>query len=853
MATLVSSSVACEGGSAVRVGNAYGHFSPDGLEFHITHPRPPRPWANVIANKRFGIVVSHSGSGFTWVDNSQLAVITRWQQDLALDSSGKFLYVVDADSGECWSLSPAPTWPVYEQYSCIHGLGYTTFHTRISGIEARWTLFCHADQTVELWRVELTNHTDKLRRLELTAMLEWCCGVAPSPRREFHRLFLATEFCSERRAIYAQNYMWEVPSERYGHWNTDFPYVAALAATEPILSAQGDKTEFFGRYGDPRRPSALRADLWKPLFGRHEDAIAVLRSAVELRPGQRRDLGYALAVDNTRAGVDALLDRLLSPAAMDQALAEVRRGWRERLAAHRIQTPEPSLNYLVNDWVRYQAISGRLWGRCGYYQQSGAFGFRDQLQDSQVWLTIEPARCREQINLHAAHQFADGSVYHWWHPLSEQGHVTKMTDDLLWLAFVTANYIRETGSLDILRDTAPFLDDGRPHSVLDHVQRAFERVFQRTSPRGLPYIGAGDWNDGLSAVGLQERGESVWLGHFLVGLLADWAEIYRRAASDPGIVGDAGIAGELRVGPAPQPGRRGGAPAHALPEGPGHVLTRRAAEFEKRRAALIAAINRHGWDGEWYIRGTLDDGRPFGTRSDTAGRIFLNAQTWAVLNDVAPPDRAQRCMAAVREHLVSEAGALLLAPAYRQPVREVGYITRYAPGLRENGGVYSHAATWAIAAACKVRDADLAGTLLSAMNPALKDPERYWAEPYVLPGNVDGPDSPHHGRAGWTWYTGSAAWLHRVVTQWVLGVQPEWDGLRIAPCLPTGWRRAEMTRPYRGCTYRIRIERADVATLAGWPDERLALVSLDGGVLAENFVPAPEERGRQYEVHVLTR
>ncbi|MGZ8792466.1 MAG: GH36-type glycosyl hydrolase domain-containing protein, partial [Thermoanaerobaculia bacterium] len=449
-----------------------------------------------------------------------------------------------------------------------------------------------------------------------------------------------------------------------------------------------------------------------------------------------------------------------------RALEEVTAGWLARLASHRMETPDPSFDAVVNDWARYQAIAARLWARCGYYQQSGAFGFRDQLQDSQVWLTIEPERCREQIRLHAGHQFRDGSVHHWWHPLTGQGLVTTMTDDLLWLAFVSANYVKETGDFSILGDEAPFLDDEEPATLMEHVQRAFWRVFSRTSARGIPLIGAGDWNDGLSAMGLLEKGESVWLGHFLAGLLADWREIFRRSGDDA-----------------------------------------RAEEFAARRVALVAALNAHGWDGGWYRRGTLDDGTLLGSAENRVGRIFLNAQTWAILNDVAPPDRAAACLAAVKEHLVTEAGALLLAPAFDEPVPGIGYITRYGPGLRENGGVYTHAATWAIAAAAKVKDHALVGRLLEAIDPTNKDPERYWAEPYVLPGNVDGPDSPLNGRAGWTWYTGSAAWLHRVVAEWVLGVRPTWEGLLVDPCLPPQWERARVVRPWRGKTVEIEVTR----------------------------------------------
>lgn len=772
----------------------YGAFSEDGSEYAIADPGTPRPWANVIANPRMGLAVSQSGSGFTWIDNSQLAVLTAWQQDLCQDTSGKFLYLRDADSGALWSLSPAPTWAPLEFYRCRHGLGYTVFETLAHGVAATWTLFVHAEETVELWLVELEERSGRPRTLELTAALEWCMGVAPAPRREFHKLFLETVLDEGHGVILARSRMWDVANRRFGHWNTDFPYVAAFACSEKPRHATGDKAAFLGRYGTWRAPAALAAAEWPARFGRHQDPVAAMRFPLSLAARGTRSLAFALAAGPEAEGALALA---LSQGPLESAtaaLADVRESWTTRLKEHRMETPEAGLDPLINDWVRYQAISARLWGRCGYYQQSGAFGFRDQLQDAQVWLTIAPERCREQIRLHAAHQFRDGSVYHWWHPLTEQGHITRMTDDLLWLAFVMGSYLRETGRFDLLDDRVPFLDE--PEAPLrEHVERAFARVHARTSPRGIPFIGAGDWNDGLSACGLEERGESVWLAMFLAGLLAEWAEIARRS-------GD-GETARTRV---------------------------------QRREALVAAVNAHAWDGAWYVRGTLDDGSVFGSSGNRTGRIFLNAQIWAVLSEVAPPERAAACMAAVKEHLVSEAGALLLAPAYDEPDERIGYITRYAPGLRENGGVYTHAAIWALAAACKVKDGALAGALLRALNPGNKDPDRYWAEPYVLPGNVDGPDSPLHGRAGWTWYTGSAAWLHRVVAEWVLGVRPTWEGLLLEPCLPPEWPRASMVRPWRGATYRIDVVREGPSDVA-----------------AGTVLPPPRAPGEVHHVRVSTR
>ncbi|MGH7555773.1 MAG: GH36-type glycosyl hydrolase domain-containing protein, partial [Longimicrobiales bacterium] len=537
-----------------------------------------------------------------------------------------------------------------------------------------------------MWIVRLENKGSAARSLDLTGYLEWCCGVTPAPRREFHKLFIETDFDSARNAIFGWNRMWDVGSKEWGHWNSDFPYVSAFGTTGKVAAAEGDKAEFLGRYGSVRAPVALGRAQWRGLFGAHYDPIAAMRVSVELAPGEAKSIGFAIAVDSSRDDAATLLRRWPDVAAMERALEESKRSWIERLAAHRIETPDARFNSLVNDWVRYQAISARIWGRAGYYQQSGAYGFRDQLQDSQVWLTIDPPRTRQQMNLHAAHQFDDGSVYHWWHPLSEQGHVTQMTDDLLWMSFVIPNYIRETGDFSILDDRAPFVDETNPAPLEEHVRRAFERVFRRTSARGIPYIGAGDWNDGLSAAGLQEKGESMWLAHFLAGCLGEWSEIHRRS-------GRAAF----------------------------------AADYCRRRNELVKAINEHGWDGQWYWRATLDDGTRIGSAANRVGRIYLNAQTWAVLNDIAPADRAAACMNAVRKYLISDAGALLLAPAYDEPDERIGYITRYARGLRENGGVYTHAATWAIAAAAKMKDAALVEQLLVAIDPTNKDPERYWA------------------------------------------------------------------------------------------------------------------------------
>jgi hypothetical protein len=410
----------------------------------ITDPRTPRPWSNVIANARVGLAVAQTGSGFSWIDNSQLAVLVRWQQDLAEDRSGRFLYLRDDEDGAIWSLAPAPCWPAYDAFACRHGLGYTTFECEHHGVRARWTLAVDAEETVELWRLRLEDTSGRPRRLSLVPFLEWNLGTSPAPRREFQKLFLETAF--DGGAISA--------AATCGTCRRS----AGGTGTAPSLrlrlrggAAGGDGGRGQGVVPRPlwrwRRPAALAGGEWPALFGRHHDPIAALRCAVDLAPGGRFDGGFVLATAEDSAAARALATRFAGAEAIDAAIAGATARWRERLASHRIETPQPELDGLANDWLRYQAISARIFGRAGYYQQSGAYGFRDQLQDSQVWLTIDPPRCRAQIALHAAHQFADGSVYHWWHPLSEQGHVTRMTDDLLWLAFVTVSFLKETRRL----------------------------------------------------------------------------------------------------------------------------------------------------------------------------------------------------------------------------------------------------------------------------------------------------------------------------------------------------------------------------------------------------------------------
>lgn len=783
--------------------NAYGQFDPSGKAFTITDPQTPTPWVNIVCNGRYGFIVSQGGGGFSWLDNSQLNVLTRWEMDLARDQHGKFLFLSDLDSGHIWSAAPAPCRPRYDAYSCEHTQGRTRFTTECNGVRTVWTMSVAPDDAVELWTVEITNLRASKRRLRIASYLDWCCGVAPDTKREFHRLFFTTRHDPARRAIFAGKNMWDVPPRHEAeHWNRPWPYIAAHAVGGARFDrdlALADKAAFFGRYADTARPAAMSSDAaFHPdvtAFGRFGDAAAALGGDLTLGPGENVKLHFTLAIAENAETLEQLLDKYSATESVEEAIDRTVTGWEAMLFPTRVGTLAPDVDLLCNHWLPYQAISGRLWGRTGYYQQSGAFGFRDQLQDSQVWLTLDPKRCLEQIMLHAAHQFADGSVYHWWHPLVETGLRTACSDDYLWLPYILSAYIKETGDAGALERTAPFVDNPAPATLLEHCRRAIAKSFSRLSSRGLPHIGSCDWNDGLSAVGVKERGESVWLAMFLIQLLEEFGECCSRAGK-----------------------------------------TDLAAEYAGKRSALIEAVNAHGWDGSWFRGATLDSGEWIGTHTNPAGRIFLNCQTWAVLSECTSPDRLASAWDSVKQYLVTEWGPLLLAPAYTEPRADIGYITRYSPGSRENGGVYMHAATWALAAACKVRDVETTGRIWKSISPPLRgaDAEGYRAEPYVTPGNVDGPLSDTPGKAGWTWYTGSAAWLRKVALDWMLGIRAAWGGLEIDPCPPPELGIVNVTRLWRGRSVRVRFDsrsfdpnRQPVLTINGVATDRSILTEED--------------------------
>jgi cellobiose phosphorylase len=745
----------------------YGHFSDDGNEYIINTHQTPKPWVNVISNGNYGFVISQAGGGFSWLTHSEFNRLNRWHQDLVQDYWGKYFYVKNEDTGEVWS----PTWmPVKTEldfYQVRYGFGYAKFESEYKGIRILLTVFVPMDDQIEIWNFQIQNKKSSRTKLSVYSYFEWCLGSSSDHHREFHKTFLETEFHPELNCMTATKRLWEIPLSKRGHWNIQYPYRGFIACSKTITDYDGDKESFIGRYGSIEKPNGIKSDALGKKLGKWNDSVAVVKTQVELNPNEADEINFFIGIKKNLNEIKKTIKKYQEPAKIHSALDEVKNSWLEKFDRLTVNTSDEALNLMVNKWLKYQAICGRLWARTAYYQQSGAFGFRDQLQDSLVFLPIDPSLTKKQIRLHAAHQFKDGTVLHWWHPITETGLPTKMTDDLLWLPFVVSHYITETGDYQILKLKEPYYDDEKNKAtIFDHCTAAIDRVLKRFSKRGLPLIGSGDWNDGLSAVGLNMKGESIWLAEFLFLILNEFSILCNE-------IGNKNL----------------------------------SVKYLKKANELKKAFDRYAWDGQWFYRATKDNGEKIGSKKNKEGKIYLNAQTWSVISGIADEDKQLRAMDSVTKLLLKKNGTLLLQPAYTKPDEMIGYLTRYAPGRRENGGVYSHAATWSIWAYSLLKQNKNSYEAFRRLCPVYNgmNPDEYNAEPYVTPGNIDGPDSPNYGMGGWTWYTGSAAWFQKVIVDWILGIRATESGLLIDPCIPEEWKEYSVTRIFRNTSYNISV------------------------------------------------
>ena len=783
----------------------YGYFSEDGREYIVTTPLTPRPWSNVISNGDYGLIVSQTGSGYSWRGNAGQNRITRSFQDLVKDNWGKYLYLRDLDRQIFWSATYQPVRRVADFYQVTHGIGYSRFTQRVEGIRSELTVFVAADAPLEVFALTLTNESDETRHLDVTSYAEWLLGFAPDEHREFHKLFIETWAEPEQRAVFARKYLWGFPDDKGRYNNINWPYIAFMAVSEPLKSFDCDKESFLGLYGSEAHPQAMQQPRLAGRSGRFGDAIAALQVEVALAPGESRSLVFTLgAAEDGKEDPRALIERYTSPQQAETALQEVNTLWSRFLDGEQVETPDEALNFMTNYWLKYQAISGRLWGKLGPYQVSAGYGFRDQLQDCQIFLVSKPEYAQRQILMHAAQQFIEGDVLHWWFTIRGGGPRTNCSDDLLWLPFILDSYLKETADYAILDEQVPYLN-APAESLYQHCKRAIERAFSRFSPRGIPLMGDHDWNDGLNAIGTLLKGESFWVAEFLYAILGNFIPLAKRQNDE--------------------------------------AFAQKCADV---RQSLKTAFERFGWDGEWYLQATTDDGLPVGSRENDEGKIFLMPNIWAVISDIAEPERAAQAMQSVTKYLLKDYGTLLNFPAFTRPRPDIGYVTRYAPGLRENGGVYTHAATWSVWAYALLGEAELAYEAYRRICPPNRsaDIDVYKAEPYVTPGNIDGTQSEYYGRGGWTWYTGSAQWLHRVATHWILGIRPQEDGLLVDPSIPPTWTGYRVRRTFRGAVYQIEVQNPEGVSRG------VKSITVDGVPLQSQVIPVFGD-GKTHHVNVL--
>jgi cyclic beta-1,2-glucan synthetase len=759
--------------------NSLGGFTPDGHEYAIylgPDTNTPAPWVNVIANPNFGTLVSETGSGFTWYGNSQRNRLTGWSNDPVLDPASEALYIRDEESGIFWSPTAAP---IREKtaYRARHGAGYSVFEHNSHGIEQELTVFVPVDesggQPIKLQRLRLTNATSRRRRLSVTYYVELTLGE----NRETSQMHVMTNWDDEARALLAQNRYHPEYGER----------VAFVSITPQADSYGGDRSAFIGRNRSLANPAAMELTQLSKRTGAGLDPCGVLRVTLEIAPGERCDITCMLGQAGSVAEARQLVLNYQEEQALEEALDQTRGWWDELLGTIEVHTPELSADLLINRWLQYQSLSCRIWGRSAFYQSGGAFGFRDQLQDVMAFLFARPGLARNQILLAASRQFKEGDVQHWWHEPAGAGIRSRISDDLLWLPYVVAYYVRTTGDVDILTEEVPFLnapplaDDqyevfSTPEvtferaTIFEHCRRAVSRGLT-IGPHGLPLIGTGDWNDGMNLVGAGGKGESVWLAWFLCELLQGMAEL------------------------------------SSLLQQPELSRT-----YQGDRSALIQRVEKAGWDGEWYLRGTFDDGTPLGSAVNREARIDSLPQSWAWLSGAADPGRADQALESAWQHLVRqrEGLVLLFEPPFDTSVPSPGYIKGYPPGVRENGGQYTHAALWMAMAMARKGDGERAVQLLRMLNPIehARDAETVWhygVEPYVvaadvyrLPGRI--------GHGGWSWYTGSAAWMYRAWVEEVLGLQIRSGQMRVNPVIPGSWPGFSLSYRHGESIYAIRVE-----------------------------------------------
>jgi cyclic beta-1,2-glucan synthetase len=791
--------------------NGSGGFSPDGKEYVIVtdnKSKTPAPWVNVIANPNFGTVVSESGSAYTWTENAHELRLTSWSNDPVSDTSGEAFFIRDEETGHFWStaLLPAGT---KSPYITRHGFGYSIFEHIEDGIHTEMTVYVDIESTIKFIVLKIRNQSGRSRKLSATGYTEWVLG----DNRMKTAMHIHTEIDPDSGALFAKN-----------HYSTEFNNRVAFFDVDYLKKTfTGDRTEFMGRNGTLKNPDAMSRIKLSGKVGLALDPCAAIQVPFIVEDGEEQEIIFRLGAGKDAGEASAIAKQFRGAEAAGEALEKIKKYWADTIDALQVETPDKAINLIANGWLTYQTLSSRLWGRSGFYQSGGAFGFRDQLQDVMSLLHTRPELAREQILLCASRQFKEGDVQHWWHPPVGRGVRTRISDDYLWLPFVTAYYVKYTGDIAILDVSSNFLDgrkleqgeesyfdlprDSHTSTTLyEHCVLAIKHGLN-FGVHGLPLIGTGDWNDGFDKVGQHGKGESVWLAFFLYEILIGFADI-------AGLYNDAAFA----------------------------TLCKNDAQLLKQN------IDKSAWDGEWYKRAWFDDGTPLGSTSDQECKIDSIAQSWSVLSGGGNESLVHIAMESAYKNLVQkEVGIIqLLEPAFDKSNLNPGYIKGYVPGVRENGGQYTHAAVWMIMAFAKLRDTERVWELLNMINPVNHGKTAgkiatYKVEPYVLAADVYS-RTPHAGRGGWTWYTGSAGWMYRLITEAFLGLKQEGNKLRIAPCVPKDWKSFIVHYRYKKSIYHIEVMQINIG--------EEVIITVDGLKQVDGMVTLSDD-GSEHHVHVV--
>ena len=792
--------------------NGYGGFSADGQEYVIyltAGQSTPAPWVNVIANERFGFLVSESGASYTWSENSSENRLTPWHNDPVTDTPGEALYLRDEETARVWSPTPLPSRDA-EPYLIRHGAGYSLFEHNSQGLKQTTLCFAASDAPVKIIKLRLENTWNRPRRVTVTYYAEWVLGV----NRSASQPYILSEYDHNSGALLVHN-----------DYNTEFSgRVAFLAANKAPHGLTADRTEFLGRMGDVSHPAALGRIGLASTVEPGLDPCAAIQLHVDLPINGNEEVFFLLGEGTNREHALHLIQTYQDAAHVEVTRQAVNTFWDETLGAVSVQTPDPAMNILLNRWMLYQALACRIWGRTGFYQSSGAFGFRDQLQDVMALLLAKPSLARNHILEAARHQFEEGDVLHWWHPPSGRGVRTRFSDDLLWLPFVVAYYIQITEDTTILEEQIPFLTGAllKPEederygqydtsteivSLYEHCLRAIKHG-STMGAHGLPLMGTGDWNDGMNRVGMHGRGESVWVGWFLYSVFTKFAPLCEQHG-DPSL----------------------------------------ANSYRQQADQLKTALETSTWDGAWYRRAFYDNGNPLGSAKDIECQIDAIAQSWAVLSEAGDTTHVDQAMSAVAERLVRTEDQLLLlfTPPFDKTPNDPGYIKGYPPGIRENGGQYTHAAIWTVWAFAQLGQGNRAGELFKFLNPishsdTAEDARKYRVEPYVIAADIYSV-APYIGRGGWTWYTGSASWMYRLGIEALLGLQRKGDRLFINPCIPDNWTDYDMTYRDGETLYNIHIHNPEGV------NRGVTQITLDGYVVKDYYIVLAKNSGK-HEVHV---